>query len=284
MKKFSIVIPVAKDEADLVKQNLLSWCNLASDELLLCVDYPLNDEDQCKLTKIYRIVDSIRPFSKVDIRFLHVFPNPAYNFHQAWVRRCGFIEASNDVILTGDIDLYVYSSCLKALEFIGEKNVGLVSLSKLRNRHGFIGCSRNVMEKLTRFIAQLSGSFKAGKAYFTGLYWLYRPYWKDSESEEGIKHLEHPYRTNTLSSSWGGYVGEDTYLRNCMVKKHRVLYLADIGAEDMRPGLEDRKEIQYKIGAKFALERMGLLKVAKHALVHLRLYTLIGYFSMRLRK
>ena len=41
------------------------------------------------------------------LKILEVEKKNDYSFQQAWVRMKGFLEARNDVILTGDIDLYI---------------------------------------------------------------------------------------------------------------------------------------------------------------------------------
>uniref|UniRef100_A0A6H1ZYA8 Putative methyltransferase n=1 Tax=viral metagenome TaxID=1070528 RepID=A0A6H1ZYA8_9ZZZZ len=270
MVKFTVVIPV-KNEVDMIQRNLSSWCNLKPDELILCFDKPA--PKNCVTTAKY-----IARAHNVNLRILEVEHNPKYKFQQAWIRRKGFREARNDVILTGDIDLHVYPSCLKAVELVGKDNVGLASLSKLRSKRTIVGRLRNLINSLIQKYAEFLGSQRAGVAFFTGLYALYRPYWLDSEDEEGIKRLLNPKYTEAFNiESWGGYVGEDTYLRNCMIEKHECRYLADVGAEDLGVALENTKPVQIKIGMKFAYEEKQSLHVLRHSLIHIRPYLLGSY-------
>lgn len=272
---FSVVIPV-KDETDLIKQNLPSWCKLRPSEILLFFDWPCPQD--CA-EEAFRIGTEFR----VPIKILEVAQNPAYRFHQAWVRRSGFRAAKYDTILTGDIDLLIYPACLKAIELVGQENVGLVSLSKLRRRQGFVGGLRNLMEHATRTYARVIRKRKAGLVFFTGLYVIDRKAWLDSEPLEGIKGLEDPKTAPLRLDSWGGYAGEDTFLRDWMIKKHRCLYLPDIGAVDTRLGLEDTRFIQLKIGRKFAHEKRSPLRVLLHTIIHVRPYVLVGYMDSVLR-
>lgn len=277
-RDFSIVIPV-KDEDKLILSNLPSWYDLGSDDTIMCTDKPASEavrQAVKRVSEAYHTADATR--------IVEVERNPEYRFHQAWVRRKGFLSARHQTILTGDIDLRVYRSCLKAVALVGKDGVGLVSLSKRRSRKGFTGNLRNFMDKLARTYARAIGRKKAGQAYFTGLYAIDREAWLDSEPLEGIKQLEDPKTAQLRLDSWGGYAGEDTFLRDWMIKKHRVLYLPDIGAVDERLGLEDSKFIQFKIGRKFAYDRQKLLSVVKHAIIHIRIHVIAGYMYERLRR
>lgn len=269
-KKFSVVLPVRNTELDLLKRNLSSWCKLDPDEMIICLDKPA---DKSCVDVATRMASE----HNVNLRILEIEKNSDYVMHQAWVRRKGFLEAENDIILTGDIDLYVYPTCLKAIELVGENNVGLVSLSKLRNTHNFSGWLRNKLFNLAVWYAKKVGYTMAGQAYFTGLYCIYRPYWLDSEDEKSIKSMPHPYYAPITMDSWGGYRGEDTHLRDFMIKKHKCLYLPDIGAEDLRPGLEERKEIQTRMGLQFAYEGRSPGRVLMHSIIHLRPYVFLAY-------
>jgi len=275
---FSIVLPV-KDEDKLILANLPSWYALGSDDIMVCTDKPAPEAVK---QAVKRVSEACHTADAT--RIVEVERNPEYRFHQAWVRRKGFLSARHQTILTGDIDLRVYRSCLKAVALVGKDGVGLVSLSKRRCRKGFIGNLRNFMDRLTRTYARAIGRKKAGQAYFTGLYAIDRDAWLDSEPLEGIKQLEDPKTAQLRLDSWGGYAGEDTFLRDWMIKKHRVLYLPDIGADDERLGLEDSKFIQLKIGRKFAYDRKGLLSVLKHGIVHVRIQVIVGYVNERLRR
>jgi hypothetical protein len=277
-KGFSIVIPV-KDEDRLILANLRSWYALGSDDLIICTDKPAPEAVSKAVKKVSEVCHA------ADVtRIVEVERNPEYRFHQAWVRRKGFLSAKHQTILTGDIDLRVHQSCLRAIALVGKDGVGLVSLSKRRCRRGFTGNLRNFMEKLARTYARAIGSRRAGQAYFTGLYAIDREAWLDSEPVEGIKRLENPKTAQLRLDTWGGYAGEDTFLRDWMIKKHKVLYLSEIGADDERLGLEDSRFIQFKIGRKLAYDHKNLPWVLKHAIAHIRIHVIAGYMYERLRR
>lgn len=272
LREFSIVVPVSAKDLRLLPKTLPSWISLGSNDIIICTDNPAPKE----------LVNTIMEIVKNDhaedrVRILHVEKNPDYKFHQAWVRRSGFRAAKHDIILTGDIDLVVYPICQKAVELVGKDGVGLVSLSKIRYRQGFMGQLRYLVERQSKYYAKLLKG--KAPAYFTGLYALYRPYWLDSENEESLKHMINPYYAPLIVDSWGGYKGEDTHLRDWMVKKYKVTYLPDIGAEEFQGGLEERKDLQIKIGAKFAVEGRTPVAVLRHSVASMRPYVFRSYFN-----
>ncbi len=268
--EFSIVLPVANRDKHLLPKTLPSWLALGSDDVILCLDKPAPIE--IKKT-IMRIVDKHQASERVTL--LELERDPEWEFHQAYVRRRGFLQAKHDKILTGDTDLRVYPACLKAVELVGRDDVGLVSLQKLRT--GFTSYLRTFLLTIRRAYLKASGSPKASKYYFTGLYCIWRPFWIDSEKEEDAKKLKHPFFAPLITGPWGGYVGEDTLVRDSMEKKHRVLYLPQIGAHDLQTGLEERKEIQLKIGASFAYKMRSPPFVLGHSVIHLRPHVLGSY-------
>jgi len=271
MTDFSVVLPMRSTEIGLLKRNLPSWCILKPSEIILGLDKPVSQE-------CIEVANDIASSYNVNIRIIEIEQNPEYKMHQAWARRKCFREAKNDIIFTGDTDLYVYPACLKALDIVGQGNTGLVSLMKKRNVRSIGGITKNFIDGRIKAYQQKRGVVKEGQqAYFTGLYCIYRPYWLDSEDESSIKNMPHPYDAPLLMDSWGGYRGEDTHLHDEMKKKYRCVYLPDIGAEDMRPGLEERKQIQTKIGMKFAYIGINPINVFKHCVFNLRFHVFGGY-------
>ncbi len=283
--EFSIVCPI-KDEVNLIPFTMPSFYSVNPSEVILCLDKPAPQN----------VVETIRKVAKAcdaeDItRIIEVERNPEYKFHQAWVRRCGFRKAKNDIILTTDIDLVINRNVLKAVKMVGKDNIGLVSLSKFEYPNSISSFIRMISRGILKAI------HKFGKVVtvtsFTGLYCIYRPYWLDSEPEEGIKNLVNPKQKLRvgirISGNFDVYqdtfpVGEDTFLRDCMEKKHRVIYLPDIGATVLSNPLESHPDIQYCKGIYFALKgRKPLVSVAR-SLIRFEPYYLCGYiYGMRLR-
>jgi len=253
MLKFSAVIPV-KDEVDLIPKTLPSYYSVKPSEVLVCTDKPC-------LAQVRKTVNKVaEKCGAIEItRIIEVPKDPSWKFHQAHVRRTGFHAASYDRILTGDIDLIINRNVLKAVQMVGKDNIGLVSAKAYRGK----GISATT---------------------FTGLYAIWRPYWLDSEPEGDIKNLVNPKQklrqgiTNqwTLKDFYG--MGEDTYLRDCMIKKYRVVYLPDIGAIDLRPALELHPDVQFLKGIYFALRGRNLIGALARTAFRLQPHYICGHF------
>lgn len=285
---FSIVVPV-KDEYRLMTKTLPTYYMLEPDELILCMDKPPHMqtlETAVKVSRHYSTTNS------VDTRILFVERNPEYNYHQAWVRRRGFLEACNDVILTGDIDLLVNRNALKAVDEVGINGVGLCSVSKMYlPRHSVAGIVRTFVRLfMTKIVSpvwkhQRSEGLKRGN--FTGLYAFYRPYWLDSEDEE-IKELPNPKKAvledaNPRFSKRVG-MGEDTYLRDCMKQKHKVKYLPDLGCVSVRPGMLNTATVQFERGRYYHQQGRSLLGQFLKSFIYLQPHQLRGWMYEKKRE
>lgn len=261
--KFSVVVPV-KDETHLIPQTLPSYYALNPDEVLICTDKPCPQEVRQLVIEISKACKS-----EGKTRIIEVNRDPEWKYHQAHVRRSGFHAAIHDRILTGDIDLVLNRNVLKALKLVGKHDVGLASLSKLRRPNSILKFYRlmgqGVLQKYIHYLAEAYRGRGIATTTFTGLYALWRPYWLDSEPEELVKQLQSSKTALRKGEGvkWSPEIfrstGEDTFLRDCMTKKHRALYLSDIGAYVLTDPLEDRPEVQFKQGIYFALRGRNLV-------------------------
>lgn len=269
MVKFSIVCPI-KEEVQLIPETLPSFYTVNPSEVILCLDKPA-PRDVAEVIK--RVSKACNKEEKT--RIIEVERNPEYAFHQAWVRRKGFLQAKYDRILTTDIDLVINKNVLKAVEMVGNSNVGLVSCSKRYPFTGFQKIWRNIAYAVVRHVYPVR---------FTGLYSLWRPYWLDSE-DEGIKKLRSRKRVRNRRREDLGEVktGEDTYLRDCMIKKHRVIYLKDLGARVLTHNLADLPHIQFEDGRYFASQGYGIFRILAKAVTYWRFYLLRGWLYEKRR-
>jgi ubiquinone/menaquinone biosynthesis C-methylase UbiE len=259
---FSIVMPV-KDEYDLLRRSLPACYNVRPDEVVLCFDKPA----PAKCVELAQDMAAKR--NSIKTRIIEVERNPEWRFHQAWVRRSGFRAAEHDRILTVDADLIINRNVLKAVDLAGKDDVGLVSCSKFYPIGGPLGFWRAVAYHLAR---------RTHFAPFTGLYCIFRPFWLDSE-DEGIKSLEDPRTERALGSL--AAVGEDTYLRNCMITKHRVLYLREVGAYCMTRYVEDVPHMQFELGRYMAAKGYSWPRVLLRTLMYARIHYLRGYLYQK---
>jgi len=257
---FSIVLAIAERDAYLVPKSLPSWLSLGARDVVLCVDYPVSAQ----------LREAIRSASGGDsrVRILEVSENKEWLFRQALVRRTGFRAAKYDKVLTGDVDLVVNQNCLKAVEMVGEGNVGLVSLEKRRGGGTLGELIRNLSKKAIKVTKR--------RALFTGLYAVYKPYWLDTEKEEEVKMIPHPHSAGSLRGA-ARYLGEDVILRDYMRKRHKIVYLPEVGGKDLRIALEDRPVVQRKMGEGYFLDGRSLSYVLPSSILYAR-GTTLGVF------
>ena len=277
---FSIVVPV-KDEVDLIPRTLPSYYAVNPGEVIVCTDKPTPREVRQVIQKLAVACDA-----RDITRIVEVERDPEWNFHQAHVRRTGFKKAKYDRILTVDIDLAINRNVLKALKLVGKNNVGLVSCTILRYpksladlwRVGTITFLRKIVHGMLAPFTEIT--------MFTGLYALWKPYWLDSEPEEKIKKHVNPkqfYRGEYAGSVPADVnpTGEDTHLKDCMLEKHRCIYLDDIGAIGLRGVFEDVPHVQYMTGQYFARRGRSLLVSLGRAFLRIQPYYLSGFIHQR---
>lgn len=257
---FSIVLPV-KSESHLLEKCLTSCYAVNPDEVLVCLDDPPHEKT---LQETNRIAKKLGWSNKTKI--ITIPKNPEFRFHQAWVRREGFRNAKNDRILTVDVDTVINKNVLKALSLVGKDDVGFVSCLTSHTKNGLIALWRHIAFKIAN---------KSSPPQFTGLYALWRPYWLDSE-DENIKSLEDARKVK------GGLalIGEDTYLHNCMQKKHKCIHLSEYGGYCMRNDCNDLPNVQFEIGRHYA-KTSKTPQVLLRSIMFARPNIIKGYFYQK---
>jgi glycosyltransferase involved in cell wall biosynthesis len=257
--EFSLVCPVYR-EVDLLLRSLPSFYKVNPSEVVLCFDDPLPSKETyeiCKKISHY--------YSQIPTEFVFVKRNPEYKFHQAWARRTGFRKAKYDRILTVDTDLVINKKVLKAVELVGKDNIGLVSCSKEYSHKGIQKIWRMITQKIVHIVYPM---------LFTGLYAIWRPYWLDSE-DEGIKTLGDLRKTDSSFEELA--FGEDVYLHNCLIKKHKAVYLRDVGATCLTPDSADRPYDQFQSGRYFASRNYNLFQILAKSILYLRFHVILGW-------
>lgn len=283
MTDFSVVVPI-KDAVDLISTTLPSYYAVGPSEVVLCFDDPVGDDGSLELA---RHVASRYP---VDTKFVFVKRDLSWVFHQANVRREGFKAASSDRILTGDIDLVVNRNVLRAVELVGENGVGLASLSKLERGPKMKGLARffgkAVLKSFVHKAAEAYRGYGIATTNFTGLYCFWRPYWLETE-DDGIKQLHNPKESiwERVRGEWSAEdfyaTGEDTYLRDCMERRYRVVYLPDVGGTVLRVELESNPTVQFSNGVYFALKGRNLLGALTRTVLRLEPNYICGHLYGR---
>lgn len=280
MREFSVVIPIAERDIRYLPITLPSWLSLKSDDILLCVDKPCSPRLRTAIERISKLCGK-------QTRIIEVERSNEWRFHQAHVRREGFHKARYDVILTGDIDLVVNKNVYKAINLVGKDKIGLVSLAKFHYPRNLSDYWREFVTLFSRKILHGFTDKIMATTTFTGLYSFYRPFWLDTEKEEDVKRLVNPkqfYRGEKVDFSGASAItGEDTFLRDNMIKKYRCVYLRDIGAVDLGVPSESLPYIQFMIGRYFARRKRSTLVSLGRAFLRMQPYYLKGFLMEKER-
>jgi len=276
--QFSIVIPV-KDEVRLMKRTLPTYYSVEPNEVLICTDKPV-------LKKVKYAVNRIAKLHHAEhiTKIVEVERDPEWYYHQAHVRRAGFHEAKYDKILTGDIDLLINKKVHKALNIVGRNNVGLASLSKFRKPKDLLSLWSFMTTTLIHSLYKLFRSTK-GSPGFSGLYAIWRPYWLKSEPEEEVKRLLNPKQLFTGESQNLKYAsavtGEDSFLRDCIMKRYKIRYLDDIGAIDLGVVPISQPHLMFRRGQNTAKHGGSLIICIGRSLLRVQPFYLMGYLYER---
>lgn len=278
---FSVVIPVYK-ELEMIPITLSSYLSLYPDEIIMCMDkddYPEKELVKKVINKTFcdfmeenrlfydGIHFSLRSISKLKI--LEIERNKEYGYHQAWVRRRGFLEAKNNIVVTGDIDLIVNARVLNAVELVASGKYGLVSIMKMRLPRNLTGFYRAFVREIMR---------RLGTRRFTGLYAFNKKRWIETEGDS-VKKMVSAKKSKRITKDSARDLGEDTFLKNRMEKKYDVLFLGDIGAVDLQIASVDLPVSQFVLGKYAKEKRYNILRVIVHTVLNLHPFYLMGYFS-----
>jgi glycosyltransferase involved in cell wall biosynthesis len=246
--EFSIVCPV-RNEVDLIPKTLPSFYALNPSEVILCVDKPAPKD-------VTKVIDEVAKACRCEgkTRILEVERNREFRFHQAWVRREGFRKASNDLILTADIDIIVSPEVTRYLNMINKSNVMLVSFSKLAYPITFRSAVAWFVQRAYRHSS------------FTGLYAFSRKAWQETEDVSSLKRIPR---------------GEDTHLHKFITKKYNTVFVAGVKNIVLRP--KESPQYQYLMGwNRWKIRRTPLWRVTLSVFLYFRPFLLAGYLKARL--
>jgi len=123
------------------------------------------------------------------------------------------------------------------------------------------------------------------RTFFTGLYALWRPYWLDSEPEEEIKKFIGVKQIWRGTHTWRNYKekprGEDSFLKECLQKKHRRIYISDVGAIILRENPDYLRYLYYTYGQHAGLNGGKLRNAISYTLRYRRTDYLKGYLEVK---
>lgn len=247
MVEFSIVCPI-KDEVGLIPRTLPSYYALKPSEVLFCVDKPARRDVVKEIKKVAKACGT-----EGKTLIIEVERNPEYKFHQAWVRREGFRKASNDLILTVDIDIVLDPEVREYLALINKDGVMLVSFSKLAYPVTLRSAVAWLVQKLYYHES------------FTGLYAFCRKAWQETEDVESLKRIPR---------------GEDTHLHKFLTKRYNDVFVAGIRNIVLRP--KESRRYQYLMGwNRWKMRRISFWRILMSTFLYLRPFLLVGYLKAR---
>jgi hypothetical protein len=282
--KFTIVVPI-KDEVKRLKRSLPTYYSIDPDEVIICTDDPTSKSIK---NTVKKLAEKHNMQNKT--RILAVKRNPDYKYHQAWVRRSGYTEAKNDIIVAADIDIYLNKKIQEGVAIVGKNGIGLVSFSKFRHPFNLETFIRTIGEFSLRIfysllLKNIPPSSGLNYSLFTGLYTIYRPYWIETEGDN-VKEMVPPFHKvdKGVSVSKESFnMGEDTFLRDAMKKKYKTISMSTIGGVIMDREMHNHPKMQFERGRYNAQRGRSLIGAVVHTILQVEPNYFKGYLFERNR-
>jgi hypothetical protein len=247
MVNFSIVCPI-RDEVNIIPITLPSFYSTDPSEVILCLDKPAPQKVVEAIEKVTNAL-GVAGITKI----IEVEHDKQYNWQQAHIRRTGFLKASNDIILTSDIDL-VLDRRIKNYIGLIKNGVGLVSFNKVAYPPTIRSAIGNAIQKFWRHES------------FTGLYAFSKKAWLETED---IEHLKHQITR-----------AEDTHLDYYLTKKYKSLFIGRLKNLCLRP--KEGRQYQYMQGVnRWLIRRQSLFRMILTSIVYIRPYSIVGYMHAK---
>ena len=222
MEKFSIVMPFRDTprERKFAEKSIPSAIALGPDELIIGVDAPAHES----LLSLISDLCSKYGFSKY--RALQVPRSKEWRFQLANIIWHCYKESRHDRILAFDVDSVLRPAVMRGLNEVGNNNAAIVSFTKKNLVDGLGGLVRYVSSRLR---------VKRSSFVFTGIYWIYRPYYFEDVDMDGMMSIGN---------------GIDTHMVNRVTDlgRHKILMLKEIGVDCMDLQNEDYPWRQFQDG------------------------------------
>jgi len=193
---------------------------LEPSEIIIAIDAPESP----------RLVERIKQISfEYDYANIRILPMPKrleWNFQLANIVWHCYQEAKYDRILSFDVDSILTRNVLLGLNDIGKNEVAVVSFTK-RLR------IKNLSDLIRHFFYRLR--VHSTDYVFSGIYWVYRPYFFDTIDLDKYKSLKN---------------GVDTFLTNQILRQgqYTIITRKEIGVKCMTLQNEDYPWRQFQLG------------------------------------
>ena len=219
---FSVVVPFrdTPKEREFAKKSIPSMVRLKPSEIIIGMDKPVTK------STIKYVKDMFEDLSFSTYRILEVPRSGKWNFQLANVIWHCYKACKNDKILASDVDNVLRSTVLDGYDLIGVGKIGIVSFTKKL-------LIKNISDRIRYFSYRLA--IRRRSNVFTGIYWVYRPYYFEDIDIEEFKTI---------------YNGIDTHMFDRMTKlgRHNIVTLKDIGIDALDYQNEDYPWRQFQDG------------------------------------
>ncbi|MFX0137734.1 MAG: glycosyltransferase [Candidatus Hodarchaeota archaeon] len=240
---FSVVMPIY-NEADYLYYSLSSIYRLNPDEVILIFDRCTDNSKKIS-------IDIARSFRFIQrTKFIELNePATDWLFRKAYLRRYGYKQAKNDVILNVDADMYLDPSINKKIQKVGMEGIGIVSFGYIDKPYSIRSFIRRI---LTTFIP-LKG--------FSGLFAFSKKAWLDTESEDSAKKI---------------ILSEDSHLCVSIMKKYRKEFF-NTKTLHLRPNENMKRHYMRGIGYWKTVQERSILRMFLHSIIMIRPAVMAGY-------
>ena len=235
-------------EREFAELSLPAAMRLKPDELVVGVDAPVSNS----------LVSHIRNLCDDAVRIIPVPKSDAWEFQQAHVHWHLYRGCRHDRILLFDIDLVLRDAVLDGLNMIGIDNTAFVSYTKR--------ALTKTVQDYVRHASQRALTISRTSIGYSGLHWIYRPYYFECMDRSKLEHIRN---------------GVDTYLYGCILRAgYHAATEKTIGADCLDYANRDKPWRQFHdgiwYGSNHTLRR--LLRVLAVSTMYSHPYLIRGYW------
>lgn len=238
MKPFTIILPIkgTDEEFKFMEKSIPSAVKINPDQILFGLDYPLKSDIVTKIDQL------MKKCNYSNYLVIPVKNDGSWNFQLANIIWNLYRLSKNDIILSFDIDSILRNEVMLGLDKIGENKTALISFTKKLLMKSIGGLIRYSSYRLR---------VRTTDYVFSGVYWIYRPYFFDLVILSKYKKIIN---------------GVDTYLCKRILSKdndYTMITRKEKGVNAMSPQNEDLDWRQFQDGVWLGANEKNWLKIRK---------------------
>jgi len=195
MKPFTVILPIkgTDEEFKFMEKSIPSAVKINPDQIIFGLDYPSKSDIATKIDQL------MNKYNYSNYLIIPVKNDGSWNFQLSNIVWNLYRLSQNDIILSFDIDSILRKEVMLGLDKIGENKIALVSFTK---------------KLFVKTIGDLMRSFsyrlrvKTTDYVFSGVYWVYRPYFFDLIIQSEYKKIKNgvdTYLCKRISSKDNDY-------------------------------------------------------------------------------